>query len=106
VEGCHQTARGNRKSASKIVLGGLPFGVFTLTVSSALTCDYMLRCRRDRGDVRLSRAFKVFAGFLCLAIVLFFVRCCCRIDESSRGYSGEKVELVHNEGLFIRLEGV
>jgi len=46
--------------------------------------------------VRLSRAFDVFAGFLCLAIVLFLVRCCCRIDELSHRYSGEKAKLVHN----------
>jgi hypothetical protein len=56
--------------------------------------------------VPLSRAFDVFAGFLCLAIVLFLVRCCYRIGELSHRYSGEKVKLVHNEGLFIRLEGV
>lgn len=49
---------------------------------------------------------KVFAGFLCLAIVLILARCCYRIDELSHGYSGEKAKLVPNEGLFIGLEGV
>ena len=62
MEGCRQPARENRKSASNIVLAGLPFRVFTRTAFSPLACDYMLRCRRYRGDVRLSRAFDVFAG--------------------------------------------
>jgi hypothetical protein len=56
--------------------------------------------------VRLGRAFEVFAGVLCLAIVLFLASCCCRIGELSHGYSGEKAKLVYKEGLFIRLEGV
>jgi hypothetical protein len=59
---------------------------------SALVCDYILRYERRRDDVRLSRAFKVFAGFLCLAIVLFLAGCCYRIDELSHGYSGETVK--------------
>lgn len=38
-----------------------------------------------------------------MAIGLILVRCVYRIDELSDGYSGP---LIHNEGLFVGLEGV
>ena len=46
--------------------------------------------------------FKIFAGFLALATLLILIRCAYRIDELSDGYNGP---LIHNEGLFIALEG-
>ena len=42
-------------------------------------------------------------GFLSLAILLILIRCIYRIDELSDGYSGP---LIHDEGLFVGLEGV
>lgn len=42
-------------------------------------------------------------GFLSAAIVLILVRCVYRIDELSDGYNGP---LIHNEPLFVGLEGV
>ncbi len=38
-----------------------------------------------------------------MAIILILIRCVYRIDELSDGYSGP---LVHDEGLFVGLEGV
>ena len=51
----------------------------------------------------VSGRFKIFVAFLSLAILLIFIRCIYRIDELSDGYSGP---LIHDEGLFIGLEGV
>jgi len=99
-------SKGSSQTGIDIALAGLSFQVLTLTIFTLLACDYMLRYRKHRGDVRLSRGFKVFARFLSLAIVLILARCCYRIDELSHGYQGEKAKLVHNERLFIGLEGV
>lgn len=51
----------------------------------------------------MSLRFKIFVSFLSVAIVLILIRCAYRIDELSDGYSGP---LIHNEGLFVGLEGV
>ena len=51
----------------------------------------------------MSGRFKIFAAFLSLSIVLILIRCAYRIDELSDGYNGP---LIHNEGLFVGLEGV
>jgi len=51
----------------------------------------------------LGTGFKVFVGSLSAAIILILIRCAYRIDELSDGYHGP---LIHNEGLFIGLEGV
>jgi hypothetical protein len=56
--------------------------------------------------VRLSKRFKLFIAFVSLAIVLTLARCAYKIDELRNGYSGAKAKLVHNQGLFIGLEGV
>lgn len=48
-------------------------------------------------------AFKVFGGFLAFSILCILVRCVYRIDELSDGYHGP---LIHDQGLFIGLEGV
>jgi hypothetical protein len=51
----------------------------------------------------LSTPFEVFAASLSFAILSILIRCVYRIDELSNGYSGP---LIHNEGLFIELDGV
>lgn len=95
-----------------IAIAGLSFQVFTLSVFISLAADYAVRYSRGRKAVagkeeaeeeKLTRKFKVFVGFLSFAIICILVRCVYRIDELSRGYSGP---LVHNQGLFIGLEGV
>ena len=59
--------------------------------------------RGEPKDKRLPAPFKVFLAFLSLAIILILIRCAYRIDELSKGYAGP---LIHNQGLFIGLEGV
>lgn len=98
---------GSSKTGVDIAIAGLSFQVFTLTVFVVLVVDYvvlLLRwCRTDHITIKLSPEFKLFAGFLALAIVLILVRCVYRIDELSNGYYGA---LIHDQGLFIGLEGV
>ena len=91
-----------------IALAGLSFQVFTLSLFICLATDYAIRYWKGRTEVKegrkeLGTRFKVYLGFLSLAIVLILIRCVYRIDELSDGYDGP---LIHNEGLFIGLEGV
>ncbi|KAL8916347.1 MAG: hypothetical protein Q9208_008571 [Pyrenodesmia sp. 3 TL-2023] len=101
------TSEGDSSAAVNVSIAGLSFQVFTLLVFIALTFEYAYRWQKARratpSPTPLSRAFKVFVGFLSLATVLILIRCIYRIDELSEGYSGD---LIHNEGLFIGLEGV
>ncbi len=101
------TSSGGSNVAVNVSIAGLSFQVFTLLVFIALTFEYAFRWRKARrampSPAPLSRAFKVFVGFLSLATVLILVRCIYRIDELSEGYTGP---LIREEGLFIGLEGV
>ncbi|RDW82835.1 hypothetical protein BP6252_03947 [Coleophoma cylindrospora] len=99
---------GSSQSAINIALAGLGFQVGTLCIFIALSLDFALRYRRDlqTGAVRtqnIPATFKIFASFLTLSTLCILVRCVYRIDELSNGYQGP---LIHNEGLFIGLEGV
>lgn len=98
--------RGNSSVAIDISIAGLSFQVFTLCVFIALSLEFAWRYFHAT-DARLLRKdlptkFRIFAGFLSLALLLILARCVYRIDELSEGYSGN---LIHNEGLFIALEG-
>ena len=101
------TSSGGSKTAVDVSIGGLSFQVFTLVIFISLAVEYAVRyLRAQRADPRktpLPRGFKVFVGFLSLSIVLILIRCAYRIDELSDGYNGP---LIHDEGLFIGLEGV
>ena len=86
-----------------IALAGLSFQVFTLVIFILLTLDFVILYRRAKTGVVLATRFKVFAIFFSVSIILILIRCAYRIDELSDGYSGS---LIHNQGLFIALEGV
>lgn len=101
------TSSGSSNVAVDVSKAGLSFQVFTLVVFIALAVDYAVRyLQAERVEERktpLPISFKVFVTFLSLAVVLILIRCAYRIDELSDGYNGP---LIHNEGLFIGLEGV
>lgn len=97
------TSHGKSKIGVDIALAGLSFQVFTLASFIGLCLDYILRYQHSSTRATLTKSFKIFAVFLFLAIVLILIRCAYRIDELSDGYSGP---LIHNESLFIALEGV
>ena len=92
-----------------ISLAGLGFQVFTLCIFSGLAADYAISYYKARKsyDTRVRRDvpayFKSIAVFIAIATILIITRCIYRIDELSNGYSGP---LIHNQGLFIGLEGV
>ena len=95
---------GSSGSAVDIAIAGLSFQVITLVVFNALAIDYAIRYWKAEGRKNsLPTKFKVFLGFLIFAMILIFIRCAFRIDELSEGYGGD---LIHNEKLFIGLEGV
>ena len=97
-------SNGSSQVGVDIAIAGLSFQVFTLSVFIVLAVDYALRYLRNRGNIMsLPASFKIFVAFLSLAILLILIRCVYRIDELSNGYSGP---LIHDQGLFIGLEGV
>ncbi|KAL6722288.1 hypothetical protein ACLMJK_001395 [Lecanora helva] len=98
------TSSGGSRTAVDVSIAGLSFQVFTLCVFIGLVLEYAYRYRRaSKGVGHLTTHFKIFSSFLALAILLILIRCAYRIDELSDGYQGP---LIHNEGLFIGLEGV
>ena len=98
------SSSGSSQLGVNIALAGLSFQVVTLTVFCVLAIDFAVRCSRRRGGSQAyTTTFKLFVGFLILAILCIFIRCAFRIDELSHGYGGA---LIHNQGLFIGLEGV
>ncbi|KAI4199749.1 MAG: hypothetical protein LQ350_004376 [Teloschistes chrysophthalmus] len=101
------TSSGGSKTAVDVSITGLSLQVFFICVFVAFAIDYVVRYRKgQRVTPRmkpLSRSFKIFSYFLSLTIILILIRCCYRIDELSDGYNGP---LIHDEGLFIGLEGV
>lgn len=100
-------ASGGDKPAINTSIAGLSFQVFTLCVFIALSLEYAWNfvkshdARIDKSQLPLS--FKIFITFLSAAILLILIRCAYRIDELSNGWIGP---LIHNQGLFIGLEGV
>ena len=100
------TSSGGSKVAVDVSIAGLSFQVFTITVFIALAIEFALRYigaqRGQQDKTPLPTGFKVFVIFLTAAIILILIRCAYRIDELSDGYNGP---LIHNESLFIALEG-
>ena len=95
---------GSSRTAVDIAIAGLSFQVFTLLVFIALAAEYGYRYWKAEGSTaQLPTKFKVFVIFLSAAIILILIRCAYRIDELSDGYNGP---LIHDQGLFISLEGV
>ncbi|CAD6593741.1 MAG: hypothetical protein ASARMPRED_007904 [Alectoria sarmentosa] len=98
---------GSSAAAVDVAIAGLSFQVFTLCVFIALGIEFSVRyIRAQRSQPRktpLPTSFKIFVAFLSLSITCILIRCAYRIDELSDGYDGP---LIHNEPLFIGLEGV
>ena len=95
---------GSSRTAVDVAIAGLSFQVFTLIIFIALAVEYGVRYWKAEGrTAQLPRKFRIFIFFLLAAIILILIRCSYRIDELSDGYEGP---LIHNQGLFIGLEGV
>ncbi|KAL8670187.1 MAG: hypothetical protein Q9168_005265 [Polycauliona sp. 1 TL-2023] len=101
------TSEGGSNAAVDVSIAGLSFQVVVIVVFICLTLEYVWRYRKGQKTAPrttpLSKGFKIFSWFIAISILLILIRCCYRIDELSEGYGGP---LIHNEGLFIALEGV
>ncbi|KAL8998120.1 MAG: hypothetical protein Q9169_002741 [Polycauliona sp. 2 TL-2023] len=101
------TSEGGSNAAVDVSIAGLSFQVVVIVVFIALTLEYIWRYRKGQKvtprTTPLSKGFKIFSWFMTISITFILVRCIYRIDELSEGYEGD---LIHNEGLFIALEGV
>lgn len=105
------SSSGKSNEGVNIAIAGLSSQVLSLTVFSCFAADYAIRYWQGRKakmvkDVRVTRRFKIFVGFLAFAVFCILIRCVYRIDELSKGYTGSTGKLLHNQGLFIALEGV
>ncbi|KAI1393218.1 uncharacterized protein F4822DRAFT_383968 [Hypoxylon trugodes] len=74
-----------------------------MVVFCSLLADYMFRYFKSADRSIITPRLKIFLGFLSSAVVLILARCAYRVAELSDGYTGD---LIHNEPLFIGLEGV
>ena len=97
---------------SNIMIAGLSFQVFTLSLFMLLCADYAFRYMKARKSSRQSSPsqlrtiaprFRLFVVCLLLATLCIFIRSVYRVIELAGGWEGE---LVHDEPKFIVLEGV
>ncbi|KAI0834447.1 RTA1-domain-containing protein [Hypoxylon sp. FL0890] len=99
--GFSTSTTGSSKTGVDLTLTGLIFQVFSMVVFCTLLADYMIRYSKRRTIT--STRLKIFLIFLSIAILLILTRCGYRVAELSDGYTGG---LIHNEPLFIALDGV
>lgn len=91
-----------------LALVGLSLQVIAMVVFCGVFANYLIRFfrseiySRDFGG-KLGRRPQLFFAFLALAILLILARCAYRLAELHDGYRGG---LIHDEPLFIGLEGV
>ena len=97
------TSQGGSDVAVKLALAGLGAQVVVLVIFCVFFVDYIWRYFRSPIARVPDPRLKLFLWFLALAILLILARCAYRVDELSEGYSGH---LIHDEPLFIALEGV
>ncbi|KAM0813310.1 putative Sphingoid long-chain base transporter RSB1 [Seiridium cardinale] len=102
------SSSGTSQIGVDMALVGLSLQVFAMVVFCGFFADYLIRYFRSdiyRSSSRgqLGRRPKLFFSFLALAILLILARCSYRLAELHEGYRGN---LVHDEPLFIGLEGV
>lgn len=112
----------NPDTGTNIMVAGLAFQVFSLSVFITLTLEFAWRARRWRaenkeasgssygdlgdGGMPLSiskRRLILFSSFFSIAIIGIFTRCVFRVAELSEGWTGP---LIQDEVTFIVLEGV
>jgi hypothetical protein len=84
-------------------LAGLGSQVGTLFLFCILFAEYLFRYFRSTSRRAVDGRLKIYLGALSCAIILILARCAYRVDELSAGYGGP---LMHDEALFIGLEGV
>lgn len=98
---------GTSNVAVDVSIAGLSFQVFTLCIFCGLAIEYWIRYRKgsraQESAIILPPRFTMFICAVALSMLLILIRCIYRIDELSDGYMGP---LLHNEALFIGLEGV
>lgn len=112
----------NADPGTNIMVAGLAFQVFSLSMFITLTLEFSWRARRWRGEKTESnggsyddrgggalaptiskKRLILFASFFSLGIIGIFTRCVFRVAELSEGWTGP---LIKDEVTFIVLEGV
>ncbi|KAI1085877.1 RTA1-domain-containing protein [Whalleya microplaca] len=96
------SSSGQSTTGVNLALAGLSFQVITMVVFCGLLVDYLNRYSRSKSTAFISVRLKTFLVCLGAAVLLILARCAYRVGELSEGYQGH---LIHNESLFIALEG-
>ena len=107
------------KVGTNILIAGLVWQVFTLTLFIILASEYAVRVLRNGRHTRRTShtndqlqghemisgtgRFHFFIFCLALALLTIYIRCVYRIAELSQGWDGP---LIKNQATFIGLEGV
>lgn len=98
---------------NNIMLAGVSFQVFTLSMFICFSLDFFYRAFRVRNDpdawdhrferLRNTKRFKGFLAALAWSTILILIRSIYRLVEMAEGWTGE---LIRDEVLFFVLEGV
>jgi len=102
--------REEEQRGTHIMLGGLSWQVFTLTVFMILCADFAYRVMKNKDRftsehtaLRRSMKFKAFIVALGVSTILIYVRCVYRVAELAEGWNGY---LISHEVYFLVLEGL
>ncbi|KAI0849302.1 RTA1 like protein-domain-containing protein [Daldinia vernicosa] len=111
--GLSTASSGTSEIGVDMALVGLSLQVAMMVIFCGLFGDYLIRyfrsaqyqadLERNISGLGFGARLKVFFSFMTLAIMLILARCTYRLVELRDGYRGE---LIHDEPLFIGLEGV
>ncbi|KAI0385579.1 RTA1 like protein-domain-containing protein [Hypomontagnella monticulosa] len=111
--GLSTASSGTSQIGVDMALVGLSLQVASMVIFCGFFADYLTRyfnsvaykanTGRLVNGVKFGTRLKLFYSFMTLAIALILARCAYRLVELREGYRGS---LIHNEPLFIGLEGV
>ncbi|KAK0635776.1 RTA1 like protein-domain-containing protein [Bombardia bombarda] len=101
---------GDTKQGTNIMVAGIVFQLFTMTVFAVLVMDFLRRVyKRERHDKRgnqgasaLSRPMKLVLAALFVAFVVIYIRSVYRTIELVQGWDGY---LITHEAYFVALDG-
>lgn len=104
-----QDAGDSSQTCIDIMSAGLAFQVVSLTISIALSMEFVYRARRvgrddlnfDFFNLRKRIMFRVFPYAIAVTTIAIYIRCACRVAELKDGFGGK---LANDQTTFIILE--
>lgn len=97
--GVRQSNRDDPTDANNILLGGLAYQVFSLSIFVVLTASFLFRARREVSS--RGKKLSLFCVAFAVATIMIYLRTCFRLAETAEGLGGN---LSSNEIYFACLE--